>query len=349
MDVSDWLFVLIVTLTFAVKGQLAQGTCRFDLGVSPSACPSNGQLIFQIIKTLRDENLNVQKELDTCEQRQRDTCGDSAEQQRLAELVVSLRQENQQLRGSGAAQESRRVVETRPPVRSTQGGSRSQTATGVQSFRQTSIDRTDRCARDCAFSTQCICPAGYEQPAGKRTCRDINECETRKPCKQNEICFNTVGGFTCESRECDEGYSAQLVGENLLRCNRIQGNRCPSEDRNCINSYSITFFALSNALPNLPYEFYTFNGGGIKGSKPSELELSVTCETCTDSQVPGSERDFSATLSEPNGFGGALRLVRTIVGPQRIDINLRVTLYFSDTRAFTHVHKLKLDIGECTF
>ncbi|GLD47684.1 EGF-containing fibulin-like extracellular matrix protein 2, partial [Lates japonicus] len=55
-------------------------------------------------------------------------------------------------------------------------------------------------------SYSCICPEGY-QLQGTRMCQDINECETRPNCHEDQMCWNYFGGYRCYPRNpCQEPY-----------------------------------------------------------------------------------------------------------------------------------------------
>lgn len=70
---------------------------------------------------------------------------------------------------------------------------------------------------DCVNSLgsySCHCPSGY-QKIGPRRCEDVNECNDN-PCSEEEICFNTWGGFSCDRpKNCPEGYAKKKTSDVL--------------------------------------------------------------------------------------------------------------------------------------
>ncbi|XP_070392253.1 fibrillin-2-like [Dermacentor albipictus] len=59
-------------------------------------------------------------------------------------------------------------------------------------------ERTLNCSHNCTNvvgSAFCSCPLGFKLMADNRTCVDIDECATVKPC--SDVCVNTKGSFNC--------------------------------------------------------------------------------------------------------------------------------------------------------
>ncbi|KAH8283831.1 hypothetical protein KR054_002978, partial [Drosophila jambulina] len=70
---------------------------------------------------------------------------------------------------------------------------------------------------DLAVGHRCECQEGYKLAADKRSCVDIDECETHGICSQ--VCVNEIGAFKCE---CEAGYMRVL--KNHTRCKASEGH-----------------------------------------------------------------------------------------------------------------------------
>lgn len=66
------------------------------------------------------------------------------------------------------------------------------------------------------YGPTCSCRNGFELGADKRTCQDIDECETLNPCAQK--CENTVGSYRCS---CFLGF---MLRNDKTKC-KSQGDR----------------------------------------------------------------------------------------------------------------------------
>ncbi|XP_075903122.1 hemicentin-1 [Nelusetta ayraudi] len=61
--------------------------------------------------------------------------------------------------------------------------------------------------RNTIGSFQCLCPPGYQLLPNGRSCKDIDECVDRSiKCGNNQMCFNTRGGYQCLDTPCPASY-----------------------------------------------------------------------------------------------------------------------------------------------
>ena len=79
-------------------------------------------------------------------------------------------------------------------------------------YKHNCDEKYSRCA-NLAGSFECICTVGFIIDPVKKTCGDINECDTAAHnCGSNATCNNIIGSWKCD---CDNGYAVdKSSGEN---------------------------------------------------------------------------------------------------------------------------------------
>ena len=79
------------------------------------------------------------------------------------------------------------------------------------------------------------CKAGYERLADSEECVDIDECSSGiDDCSQGELCFNTVGSWSC----CLPGYQLGEDGQtctDIDECQSEPDSACP-QGQTCFNT-----------------------------------------------------------------------------------------------------------------
>ncbi|XP_071387058.1 fibulin-7-like [Centroberyx affinis] len=108
------------------------------------------------------------------------------------------------------------------------------------------------CVHQCVNtpgSFHCLCPAGYDLARDARSCKDIDECESRMHnCSGDQVCVNTYGGFQCVAVECPRTKNATYIKTSPMRCER---NPCMSGDAACSQAPNSISFHFLSAVSNM--------------------------------------------------------------------------------------------------
>jgi len=185
-----------------------------------------------------------------------------------------------------------------------------------------------------AGSFQCSCPRGYRLAADKRTCQDINECEEDYVCKgEDEICLNTKGGYKCNRIDCPSGY--QRDRSHKSRCKRTYLASSSCDTKQCLNddlkeplslSYNYLTFVSNITIPSTGYlDLFTMRGP-VLSVTTVHFDLNLLRATIGKYGVPEATReDFHLRRTAYNE--AMISLVKSLQGPQDIELELEVKLY----------------------
>ncbi|CAB1323448.1 unnamed protein product [Coregonus sp. 'balchen'] len=98
-------------------------------------------------------------------------------------------------------------------------------------------------------SYHCVCPHGYNLTRDNRSCKDIDECESRlHNCTQDQECVNTYGGFQCVQVACPRIKNATYIKTSPMRCER---NPCMVGDKACSQAPNSVSFHFLPVVSNM--------------------------------------------------------------------------------------------------
>lgn len=98
-------------------------------------------------------------------------------------------------------------------------------------------------------SYHCVCPSGYNLARDNRSCKDIDECESRlHNCTLDQVCVNTYGGFQCVQVECPRITNATYIKTSPMRCER---NPCVVGDKACTQAPNSVSFHFMPVISNM--------------------------------------------------------------------------------------------------
>ncbi|CAK1546756.1 unnamed protein product [Leptosia nina] len=210
-----------------------------------------------------------------------------------------------------------------------------------------------RCANEPG-SYRCFCPSGYRLSEDKRSCIDIDECETgAAPCANGgkyegatDVCLNTRGGYRCHRITCPTGYRL----ESKHRCTKIQ-TYCPPSDWECAHqpstySYNFITFASKLYIPEAKVDLFTMRGPNWPYAK-MRFKLRLV-----DVNAPPSvseKADINSFLLTQTSNQAVISLVRSLEGPQSIELELSMELYSRGQFGGIAVAKIYIYVSEYEF
>ncbi|KAG0712253.1 Fibrillin-3 [Chionoecetes opilio] len=199
-------------------------------------------------------------------------------------------------------------------------------------------------------SFKCTCPDGYTLAPDGRTCKDVDECEPGNLCRGNgEQCVNTRGGYKCNTITCPDDYVRDSRHKN--RCKRLSAY-CQTDDDTCRNrplSYSYNYLPLVSNMTMSSLgqvDLFTMRGPLWRSTTVQfELELEDTQSPNEADRVKKEHFQLRRTAFNQ----AVISLVKTIIGPQEIQLSLNMKLYQQGRFSGSAVAKLLLYVSEYTF
>ncbi|XP_037282115.2 uncharacterized protein LOC119175044 isoform X5 [Rhipicephalus microplus] len=202
-------------------------------------------------------------------------------------------------------------------------------------------------------SYSCTCPEGYVLHNDKRTCQDVDECERDDICRgENEVCLNTRGGYRCNILDCPPGYYRDA--DHKTRCKRDK-RECAKGDDECRKepmSLSFNYFTLPHNM-KIPVsghqDFFTMRGPRFSFSTV-EFELELV-EARASSRAHGVEvATREHFYLRRTGFNEAMvSIVRSLQGPQDIQLELRTSIYHHGLYSGSALAKIFIYVTEHEF
>lgn len=153
---------------------------------------------------------------------------------------------------------------------------------------------------------------------------DNDEC-LNNPCKgPDEICFNMRGTYRCPSIRCPPGYVKDR--DHKSRCTKAN-QQCDMRDSNCLQQprfYSFHFVTLvSKYIITKQVDFFHMKGP-TNAETQIEYQLVLKSVRCPPQVRPVDDSYFTRTIDRKNIL---LSIVKSIEGPQDIELQLHATFY----------------------
>ncbi|XP_071442617.1 fibulin-1-like [Hetaerina americana] len=198
-------------------------------------------------------------------------------------------------------------------------------------------------------SYHCTCPSGYKIGTDGRSCQDIDECSLGNPCRSGEVCVDTRGGYRCSSIICPPGYTRDRDHKN--RCKRTV-QYCREGDIECLRSpttYAYNFISFVSNIPIPPsgqLDLFTMTGS-LYSTKNVQFHFDMI-NAKAEPGISHAHKEFFK-LRRTAFNQAVISLVRPIIGPQEIELQLSMEVYHNGLIGGSYVAKIFIYVSRYEF
>ncbi|XP_046406118.1 fibulin-1-like isoform X2 [Ischnura elegans] len=198
-------------------------------------------------------------------------------------------------------------------------------------------------------SYHCTCPSGYKLGGDGRSCQDIDECSIGNPCAPDEICIDTRGDYRCNSIICPPGYIRDRDHKN--RCKRA-ALYCREGDIECLRLPSTYVYNFISFVSNIPIpssgqlDLFTMTGS-LYSKKSVQFHYDMINARAEPGISRASKEFFKLRRTAQNQ--AVISLVRPILGPQEIELQLSMEVYHEGIIGGSFVAKIYIYVSRYEF
>ncbi|XP_059468344.1 fibrillin-1-like [Neocloeon triangulifer] len=199
-------------------------------------------------------------------------------------------------------------------------------------------------------SYKCRCPEGYKLGSDERTCIDIDECSANSGvCRSDQVCLNTRGSYQCNNVYCPPNYSRETDHKNRCKKNsfycRDGDAECMKEPQTISNNYMT--FVSNIGIPSIGYlDLFTMRGP-MWQSTAVRFDLQLA-NARAPQHVPTVTKDFFRIRRQSHNQA-IISMVRSIKGPQQIELHLTMDILHNGVFSGTVLAKLFIVVSEHEF
>ncbi|XP_046985790.1 fibulin-1-like isoform X5 [Schistocerca americana] len=197
-------------------------------------------------------------------------------------------------------------------------------------------------------SYRCSCPSGYRLGADGRTCHDIDECLIGNVCHgPDDNCLNTRGSYQCNRIVCPPNFVRDTEHKN--RCKRSQF-LCHESDIECIRlpmTYSFNFITFVSNIPIPQGHLDLFTMRGIYSTATVSFKMELLDARAPEG-IPKATKDYFR-LRRTAVNQAVISLIRSVAGPQEIELQLTMELYHNGLFSASAVARLFIVVSQYEF
>ncbi|XP_047103945.1 fibulin-1-like isoform X4 [Schistocerca piceifrons] len=197
-------------------------------------------------------------------------------------------------------------------------------------------------------SYRCSCPSGYRLGADGRTCHDIDECLIGNVCHgPDDNCLNTRGSYQCNRIVCPPNFVRDTEHKN--RCKRAQF-LCHESDIECIRlpmTYSFNFITFVSNIPIPQGHLDLFTMRGIYSTATVSFKMELLDARAPEG-IPKATKDYFR-LRRTAVNQAVISLIRSVAGPQEIELQLTMELYHNGLFSASAVARLFIVVSQYEF